>query len=128
MCLHRQNVGGYIQAEHLMILFNQLMIRCYFKMYHFLLPPLVFDYQSLQTGTFRMNCLDCLDRSNSVQSFVAQEVSLSLLWDTCRTFIGCSMGKTGKRLYVSVSSMIQNDAGWNTEDKKQKYFKHLKTM
>uniref|UniRef100_A0A7M4FL36 Synaptojanin-2 n=2 Tax=Crocodylus porosus TaxID=8502 RepID=A0A7M4FL36_CROPO len=28
----------------------------------------------LQTGTFRMNCLDCLDRTNSVQSFIALEV------------------------------------------------------
>lgn len=93
-------MGGYIQAEHLMILFIQFMIRCYFKIYHFLLPPLVFGYQSLQTGTFRMNCLDCLDRSNSVQSFVAQEVSLpeDLLWDTCSAYIGCSMGKRGKRL------------------------------
>ncbi|XP_072907248.1 synaptojanin-2-like isoform X2 [Hemitrygon akajei] len=27
-----------------------------------------------QTGTFRTNCLDCLDRTNSVQSFVALEV------------------------------------------------------
>lgn len=35
------------------------------------------NYQSLQTGTFRMNCLDCLDRTNSVQSFIALEVSLS---------------------------------------------------
>lgn len=37
----------------------------------------MFNYQSLQTGTFRMNCLDCLDRTNSVQSFIALEVSLS---------------------------------------------------
>uniref|UniRef100_A0A8D0G3G5 Synaptojanin-2 n=1 Tax=Sphenodon punctatus TaxID=8508 RepID=A0A8D0G3G5_SPHPU len=28
----------------------------------------------LQAGTFRMNCLDCLDRTNSVQSFIALEV------------------------------------------------------
>ncbi|XP_025058435.1 synaptojanin-2 isoform X5 [Alligator sinensis] len=28
----------------------------------------------LQTGTFRSNCLDCLDRTNSVQSFIALEV------------------------------------------------------
>ncbi|EMP32234.1 Synaptojanin-2 [Chelonia mydas] len=28
----------------------------------------------LQTGTLRMNCLDCLDRTNSVQSFIALEV------------------------------------------------------
>lgn len=29
-----------------------------------------------------MNCLDCLDRTNSVQSFIALEVSLSedILW------------------------------------------------
>ncbi|NWW76974.1 SYNJ2 protein, partial [Climacteris rufus] len=33
----------------------------------------------LQTGTFRMNCLDCLDRTNSVQSFVAQEILLAQL-------------------------------------------------
>uniref|UniRef100_A0A8C3CBE6 Synaptojanin-2 n=1 Tax=Cairina moschata TaxID=8855 RepID=A0A8C3CBE6_CAIMO len=33
----------------------------------------------LQTGTFRMNCLDCLDRTNSVQSFVALEVLLTQL-------------------------------------------------
>ncbi|NXK57485.1 SYNJ2 protein, partial [Sylvietta virens] len=33
----------------------------------------------LQTGTFRMNCLDCLDRSNSVQSFVAQEILFAQL-------------------------------------------------
>ncbi|NXC10520.1 SYNJ2 protein, partial [Orthonyx spaldingii] len=33
----------------------------------------------LQTGTFRMNCLDCLDRSNSVQSFVALEILLAQL-------------------------------------------------
>ncbi|NWX91263.1 SYNJ2 protein, partial [Nothoprocta pentlandii] len=30
----------------------------------------------LQTGTFRMNCLDCLDRTNSVQSFIALEILL----------------------------------------------------
>ncbi|XP_025977987.2 synaptojanin-2 isoform X1 [Dromaius novaehollandiae] len=28
----------------------------------------------LQTGTFRMNCLDCLDRTNSIQSFIALEI------------------------------------------------------
>ncbi|NWZ07629.1 SYNJ2 protein, partial [Agelaius phoeniceus] len=33
----------------------------------------------LQTGTFRMNCLDCVDRSNSVQSFVAQEILFAQL-------------------------------------------------
>ncbi|XP_065487040.1 synaptojanin-2 isoform X1 [Caloenas nicobarica] len=33
----------------------------------------------LQTGTFRMNCLDCLDRTNSVQSFVALEILLAQL-------------------------------------------------
>ncbi|NXJ67133.1 SYNJ2 protein, partial [Rostratula benghalensis] len=33
----------------------------------------------LQTGTFRMNCLDCLDRTNSVQSFIALEVLLAQL-------------------------------------------------
>ncbi|NXR55033.1 SYNJ2 protein, partial [Hippolais icterina] len=33
----------------------------------------------LQTGTFRMNCLDCLDRSNSVQSFIAQEILFAQL-------------------------------------------------
>ncbi|XP_073193875.1 synaptojanin-2 isoform X2 [Lepidochelys kempii] len=31
-------------------------------------------FDSLQTGTLRMNCLDCLDRTNSVQSFIALEV------------------------------------------------------
>lgn len=45
--------------------------------FFFPLSPLLFGYWSLQTGTFRMNCLDCLDRTNSVQSFVALEVSLS---------------------------------------------------
>ncbi|XP_010075045.1 PREDICTED: synaptojanin-2, partial [Pterocles gutturalis] len=33
----------------------------------------------LQTGVFRMNCLDCLDRSNSVQSFIALEILLAQL-------------------------------------------------
>ncbi|NWS70208.1 SYNJ2 protein, partial [Crotophaga sulcirostris] len=33
----------------------------------------------LQTGTFRMNCLDCLGRTNSVQSFVALEILLAQL-------------------------------------------------
>ncbi|NWV08872.1 SYNJ2 protein, partial [Ptilonorhynchus violaceus] len=33
----------------------------------------------LQTGTFRMNCLDCLDRTNSVQAFVALEILLAQL-------------------------------------------------
>ncbi|XP_068007353.1 synaptojanin-2 [Melanerpes formicivorus] len=33
----------------------------------------------LQTGTFRVNCLDCLDRTNSIQSFVALEVLLAQL-------------------------------------------------
>ncbi|XP_042651958.1 synaptojanin-2 isoform X2 [Tyto alba] len=33
----------------------------------------------LQTGTFRMNCLDCLDRTNSVQSFIALEILLAQL-------------------------------------------------
>ncbi|XP_071290768.1 synaptojanin-2 isoform X2 [Agelaius tricolor] len=33
----------------------------------------------LQTGTFRMNCLDCVNRSNSVQSFVAQEILFAQL-------------------------------------------------
>ncbi|NXE33964.1 SYNJ2 protein, partial [Ptilorrhoa leucosticta] len=33
----------------------------------------------LQTGTFRMNCLDCLERSNSVQSFVALEILFAQL-------------------------------------------------
>nr|XP_008510226.1 PREDICTED: synaptojanin-2-like isoform X2 [Equus przewalskii] len=27
-----------------------------------------------QRGTLRMNCLDCLDRTNTVQSFIALEV------------------------------------------------------
>ncbi|KFQ82807.1 Synaptojanin-2, partial [Phaethon lepturus] len=35
--------------------------------------------QRLQTGTFRMNCLDCLDRTNSVQSFIALEILLAQL-------------------------------------------------
>lgn len=30
---------------------------------------------SLQTGTIRTNCLDCLDRTNSVQTFLGLEVS-----------------------------------------------------
>lgn len=30
---------------------------------------------SLQTGTIRTNCLDCLDRTNCVQTFLALEVS-----------------------------------------------------
>ncbi|NXE80217.1 SYNJ2 protein, partial [Cochlearius cochlearius] len=33
----------------------------------------------LQTGTFRMNCLDCLDRTNSVQAFIALEILLAQL-------------------------------------------------
>ncbi|NWR70113.1 SYNJ2 protein, partial [Centropus unirufus] len=33
----------------------------------------------LQTGTFRMNCLDCLVRTNSVQSFIALEILLAQL-------------------------------------------------
>ncbi|NXJ01793.1 SYNJ2 protein, partial [Psophia crepitans] len=33
----------------------------------------------LQTGTFRMNCLDCLDRTNNVQSFIALEILLAQL-------------------------------------------------
>ncbi|KAM6354603.1 synaptojanin-2 [Podargus strigoides] len=33
----------------------------------------------LQTGTFRLNCLDCLDRTNSVQSFIALEILLAQL-------------------------------------------------
>uniref|UniRef100_A0A8C3KBB1 Synaptojanin-2 n=1 Tax=Calidris pygmaea TaxID=425635 RepID=A0A8C3KBB1_9CHAR len=33
----------------------------------------------LQTGTFRMNCLDCLDRTNSVQTFIALEILLAQL-------------------------------------------------
>ncbi|KFQ44414.1 Synaptojanin-2, partial [Nestor notabilis] len=33
----------------------------------------------LQTGTFRMNCLDCLNRTNSVQSFIALEILLAQL-------------------------------------------------
>lgn len=75
-------MGGYIQAELIMNLFNQLMIICFLKYAFFFLPSLVFGYQSLQTGTFRINCLDCLDRTNTVQSFIALEVSLSedLLW------------------------------------------------
>lgn len=31
---------------------------------------------SFQKGTLRMNCLDCLDRTNAVQSFIALEVCL----------------------------------------------------
>ncbi|KFP20487.1 Synaptojanin-2, partial [Egretta garzetta] len=33
----------------------------------------------LQAGTFRMNCLDCLDRTNSVQAFIALEILLAQL-------------------------------------------------
>ncbi|NXU50323.1 SYNJ2 protein, partial [Turnix velox] len=33
----------------------------------------------LQTGTFRMNCLDCLHRTNTVQSFIALEILLAQL-------------------------------------------------
>ncbi|NWH81302.1 SYNJ2 protein, partial [Piaya cayana] len=33
----------------------------------------------LQAGTFRVNCLDCLDRTNSVQSFIALEILLAQL-------------------------------------------------
>lgn len=33
---------------------------------------------SLQTGTIRTNCLDCLDRTNSVQTFLGLEVSCFL--------------------------------------------------
>ncbi|XP_063185465.1 synaptojanin-2 isoform X2 [Chroicocephalus ridibundus] len=33
----------------------------------------------LQTGTFRINCLDCLDHTNSVQSFIALEILLAQL-------------------------------------------------
>ncbi|XP_009863674.1 PREDICTED: synaptojanin-2 [Apaloderma vittatum] len=33
----------------------------------------------LQTGTFRVNCLDCLNRTNSVQSFIALEILLAQL-------------------------------------------------
>ncbi|XP_033916449.1 synaptojanin-2 [Melopsittacus undulatus] len=33
----------------------------------------------LQTGTFRINCLDCLDRTNTVQSFIALEILLAQL-------------------------------------------------
>lgn len=31
---------------------------------------------STQGGTIRTNCLDCLDRTNSVQAFFALEVTL----------------------------------------------------
>ena len=34
-----------------------------------------------QTGTIRTNCLDCLDRTNLVQSFLGQEVSPSMMQD-----------------------------------------------
>lgn len=33
-----------------------------------------------QTGTIRTNCLDCLDRSNSVQSFLGQQVRGERVW------------------------------------------------
>jgi len=31
-----------------------------------------------QSGTIRTNCLDCLDRTNSVQAFFALEVSIQI--------------------------------------------------
>lgn len=34
-----------------------------------------------QTATIRTNCLDCLDRTNSVQGFLGQQVSM--LWCVC---------------------------------------------
>ncbi len=35
-----------------------------------------FVYLRCQSGTIRSNCLDCLDRTNSVQAFIALEVCL----------------------------------------------------
>ena len=35
----------------------------------------------LQTGTIRTNCLDCLDRTNSVQNFLSQHVSVVCVRD-----------------------------------------------
>lgn len=37
----------------------------------------VLDFFSTQGGTIRTNCLDCLDRTNSVQAFFALEVGVS---------------------------------------------------
>ena len=33
------------------------------------------NVQSQQSGTFRVNCVDCLDRTNRVQTFVGLEVN-----------------------------------------------------
>lgn len=46
-----------------------------------------------QTGILRSNCLDCLDRSNTVQSFLASHVSLgasSLLSPSLSFHSACS--------------------------------------
>ena len=34
------------------------------------------DQSGIQTGVLRVNCLDCLDRTNSVQTYVGLQVSI----------------------------------------------------
>ena len=35
---------------------------------------------SLQNGTIRTNCMDCLDRTNLVQTLIALKVRIALWW------------------------------------------------
>lgn len=60
---------------------------------------------SFQEGTLRMNCLDCLDRTNTVQCFIALEVSS---WGLFCQVLGCGWGKndfTGLTVIGQVTGM-----------------------
>ncbi len=39
------------------------------------------DYTSEQTGVFRTNCLDCLDRTNFIQQVISKEILVSILYN-----------------------------------------------
>ena len=54
--------------------FSQMFI--HLRFFRSLNGRIIFEtyFRSLQSGTVRVNCLDCLDRTNAVQSFLGLEV------------------------------------------------------
>lgn len=65
--------------------------------------------RNMQTGCFRVNCVDCLDRTNSVQTFIGLEIlkkQLSALNLTDKTTVTSRFEETFKNMWIMNGDQI----------------------
>ncbi|XP_054709213.1 synaptojanin-1-like [Uloborus diversus] len=67
------------------------------------------EIQKCQTGTFRTNCLDCLDRTNSVQTFIGLEIlkqQLSVLGISEQPQITSRFSEVFKQMWIQNGDQV----------------------